>query len=103
MRKFFLIITVLMMISGLSLAQDEELSPYEIALQRIYEIALERIKEAKRTDAISLDLSNLGLETLPPEIGKLSNLVELNLHWQYPKIMECAVVSSCQANRRFIS
>ena len=23
--------------------------------------------------------------------------------WQYPKIMECAVVSSCQANRRFIS
>ena len=32
-----------------------------------------------------------------------SSFSSLTYDWQYPKIMECAVVSSCQANRRFIS
>src|SRR4051812_15171688 len=36
------------------------------------EIALERIEKARRTGARELDLSELGLTTLPPEIGSLA-------------------------------
>ena len=43
------------------------------------DIALERIEEAKRHRSRELDLSHLGLETLPPEIGRLTTLNTLRL------------------------
>ena len=38
------------------------------------EIALERIRQAAESGAKSLDLSHLGLTSLPPGIGQLDNL-----------------------------
>ena len=43
--------------------------------------ALRRIEEAISSDATSLDLSGLGLTALPPEIGQLANLAELNVSY----------------------
>lgn len=43
------------------------------------EIAIERIEEARKTGAISLDLSGLGLTALPIEIRGLTNLKSLNI------------------------
>ncbi len=43
------------------------------------ETALSRIREAAASGATKLDLSWLGLETLPPQIGELLNLQTLNL------------------------
>jgi internalin A len=43
------------------------------------QIALERIRQAADSGAESLDLSSLGLTSLPPEIGQLTNLKKLNL------------------------
>jgi len=42
--------------------------------------ALKRIKKAARTGATELDLSELGLTSLPPEIGGLTNLTTLWLN-----------------------
>ncbi len=36
-----------------------------------YEFALARIRQAAAEDAATLDLSELGLDALPPEIGAL--------------------------------
>ncbi len=69
MRKLFLIFSILTMISGLSIAQDDELTPYEIASQWI--------EKAKRTQVFELDLKFIELDTIPPEIGQLNNLVFL--------------------------
>ena len=44
-----------------------------------YQEALDRIQKAKDTSETELDLSGLGLTSLPPEIGQLTNLRELNL------------------------
>jgi internalin A len=52
-------------------AQDNALTPYEIALQRI--------EEVRENDTTYLDLANLGLTELPPEIGQLQNLQLLQL------------------------
>ena len=69
MRKLLLIFSVFMMMSGLSLAQDDELTPYEIASKWI--------EKAERTHAFELNLMFLELDTIPSEIGKLNNLVFL--------------------------
>lgn len=45
-----------------------------------YEEALERIKEAARKKSRKLDISNLGLTTIPPELFKLTKLEELYLN-----------------------
>jgi len=42
------------------------------------QIALERIRQAADSGAESLDLSTLGLTSLPPEIGQLTNLAAMN-------------------------
>ncbi len=42
-------------------------------------VALKLIEETRRVGATSLDLSRRGLEALPPEIGNLTNLTELDL------------------------
>ncbi len=44
-----------------------------------YQTALTRIRQAAEKGAATLDLSGLGLEILPPEIGALTRLTELNL------------------------
>ena len=44
-----------------------------------YAEALKRIEEARKTRATELYLSELGLKTLPPEIGQLSSLQTLGL------------------------
>ena len=45
-----------------------------------YAEALKRIEKARKARETRLDLSKLGLETLPPEIGQLSSLQRLVLH-----------------------
>ena len=44
-----------------------------------YVLALRRIEEARKAQAVRLDLSGLGLKTLPPEVGQLSSLQTLDL------------------------
>jgi Leucine-rich repeat (LRR) protein len=70
MKKILFILGCLL-ISPLTLAQDDALTPYEIAL--------ERILEAERTGATYLDLSGLQLTKLPPEIGNLTLITRLHL------------------------
>jgi len=48
-----------------------------------YEIALQKIKKAKKikeTNAIELNLSNLGLKEIPKELFELTNLIQLKLY-----------------------
>lgn len=44
-----------------------------------YQTALDRIRQAAESGAESLDLSKLGLTSLPPEIGHLTSLTQLDL------------------------
>ncbi|GAB5493666.1 MAG: hypothetical protein Phog2KO_38810 [Phototrophicaceae bacterium] len=69
MRYFILILSLLLTISPIS-AQEQ--TPYDIALARIL--------EAEASGATELDLSELGLTELPPEIGNLANLETLRLY-----------------------
>lgn len=71
MRYIILILTLLFLTVQLS-AQEDEPTPYEIAL--------ERILEAGATEARELDLSNLDMGALPPEIGNLEKLETLSLN-----------------------
>jgi len=66
MQKLCCLLCIWMMLCGVSLAQDDEKSGYEIAL--------ERIEEARLTGATRLEFNNLGLTELPPEIGQLKSL-----------------------------
>jgi len=43
-----------------------------------YQTVLDRIRQAADSGAESLDLSKLGLTSLPPEIGKLPNPAAIN-------------------------
>src|SRR5687768_4333546 len=45
-----------------------------------YQEALRRIDVARVSGAMELDLSELGLEVLPPEVGQLANLQTLYLY-----------------------
>jgi internalin A len=66
MRYFLLILTLALFLLP-TVAQDENsLTPYEIALQRI--------EEARLNSWDELDLAGLGLTELPPEIGELNYL-----------------------------
>lgn len=68
--RFVVSLLFCLLFSGLILAQDD-LSPYETALQRI--------EEAQTSGVVTLDLSRLGLDSLPPEIGQLVGLESLSL------------------------
>jgi len=46
-----------------------------------YDQVLGRIQEAKDSGATELDLSEIGLVELPPEIGQLTKLQVLNLSY----------------------
>ncbi|MBL6704733.1 MAG: hypothetical protein ISQ06_01380 [Planctomycetaceae bacterium] len=56
-------------------APQFETEEAEIAYRR----ANERIAEAAREKATVLDLSDLGLTSVPPEIGQLASLTRLDL------------------------
>ena len=60
---------------------DEEI--FEKEHGEAYYRALEIIEEAKKNNAIELDLSKMQLRELPAEIGQLSNLTKLNLSRNY--------------------
>ncbi len=51
-----------------------------LTASQAYELAQTRIAEAEATNATTLDLSGLRLETIPPEIGNLSKLQVLYLY-----------------------
>jgi Leucine-rich repeat (LRR) protein len=70
MKRFFILIGIFLL-SGLVDAQEN---------QAAYETALQMIREAGATGASELDLSNLELTELPPEIGTLTALEELSLY-----------------------
>jgi Leucine-rich repeat (LRR) protein len=70
MRRI-IILALLCCLTLPNLAQENSQTPYEIALQRI--------QEAEANGATHLDLSNLGLTELPPEIGNLTGLQSLAL------------------------
>jgi hypothetical protein len=71
MRKLLLSLILCLLCMGFVSAQENQ-TPYEIALQRI--------EEAEESGATELDLSVLGLTTLPPEIGNLSSLRTLSIN-----------------------
>jgi internalin A len=70
LRKFITTLLILLLACGVVSAQDE---------QDAYEIALQRIEEARVSGVTELDLSNLALTELPPEIGNLSGLLVLSV------------------------
>lgn len=47
--------------------------------EEAYEEALRRIEQARKEGKVQLDLENLGLTAVPPEIGQLTRLGELDL------------------------
>ena len=48
--------------------------------QRAYSEALKRIEACRSTRGTKLDLKDIGLSHLPPEIGQLTALTQLDLH-----------------------
>src|SRR5688572_14901472 len=70
MRPLFALFLCLLL-SGLVSAQENQNSPYNFALALI--------AEAQETQAKELQLSDLDLTELPPEIGNLTNLEVLVL------------------------
>lgn len=71
MQKLSILLLLLLLTCGVTLAQDEEKSGFDIAL--------ERIEEARQSGKSSLTLTWLDLTQLPPEIGQLTELEHLNL------------------------
>lgn len=51
---------------------------------KAYHKAVKKIEEAQRLGGTDLDLSNMGITKLPPEIFELKNLKTLKLGFQYP-------------------
>jgi hypothetical protein len=88
MKRLSLALLFCLWLAGLVTAQENQ-SPYDIALERIrYEsgvrddrggIAISGTMGGTTESRETLDLSGLGLTELPPEIGILANLEELNL------------------------
>jgi Leucine-rich repeat (LRR) protein len=77
MRRLLVVCLLCLMTVAPLYAQDDD--PYAIALQRI--------EEARETSAIELDLSNLGLVEIPPQIGQLSNMHTLNVSYNGIRIL----------------
>jgi internalin A len=70
--RYYLLALCLVLFFAVPFYAQDELTPYENALQRI--------QEAAATGATELDLQRLRLTELPPEIGQLTNLESLNLY-----------------------
>ena len=73
-----LILAIGLMWAGPVLGQDEMKMLYDDP-NLAYEEALRRIEEARVNGTTQLDLINIPLEKLPPEIGQLTNLQTLQL------------------------
>jgi hypothetical protein len=71
MMRYLLLIMILGLILLPAVAQEEGLTPYEIALYRI--------EQAQSSGQSWLNLSNLGLSEVPPEIGSLSKIQTIHL------------------------
>lgn len=71
MRRLALLLILMLIFVLPSIAQDNE--------QTAYEIALERIEEARVSGATFLELGGLGLTELPPELWELTDLQTLTL------------------------
>lgn len=69
--RYVLLIIILGLFLLPAVAQEEGLTPYEIALYRI--------EQAQSSGQSWLNLSNLGLTEVPPEIGSLSKIQTLHL------------------------
>jgi internalin A len=69
--RFISTLFICLLLCGLISAQEN---------QTPYEIALERIEEAEASGTKVLNLSNMNLAELPPEIGNLSVLEDLSLY-----------------------
>lgn len=70
MRRLLIVLSIFWLMNMFVSAQDD-LSPYEVAL--------ERIAQADASGAIVLNLNYLGLSEIPPEIVNLPNLEALYL------------------------
>jgi hypothetical protein len=53
--------------------------------EEAYEEALRRIRETEETGALELDLSQLALNRLPPELESLTSLQSLDLYSSGPR------------------
>jgi Leucine-rich repeat (LRR) protein len=71
MKRLSFTLFFCLLLVGIASAQENEPTPYEIALQRI--------EEAEASGEMSLGFQNLGLTELPTEIGNLTNLQFLYL------------------------
>lgn len=71
MRRLLTVFVLLLLVTSPAFAQETQTSPYDTALARIEETA--------QSGADRLDLSDLGLTTLPPEIGQLTHLRSLDI------------------------
>lgn len=70
MKIGIVLLCVILLSISVNLAQDYSTG---------YEIALERIAATAKSGAVELELSELNLNTLPPEIGDLVDLQKLVL------------------------
>ena len=77
MRVYLSVLFCLIFVALVS-AQEDELTPYEIALKRI--------TEAEASGATVLNLSDMRLTKLSSEIGNLQNLQVLHLQSNVPTI-----------------
>jgi Leucine-rich repeat (LRR) protein len=59
--------------------REREMAKQKSKSDTAYETALQRIEECRKKQIFSLDLSGLGLTTIPTEIGQLNALTSLNL------------------------
>ena len=89
----YLTILLCFVFTGLVSAQEDALTPYEVAL--------ERIAEAEVSGATELDLTYMNMGDLPPEIGNLSNLRELYL--QYSQLNSLPAEIGNLNNLRYLS
>jgi internalin A len=91
MRRLLALCLVCLIVALPLHAQDDEPTPYEIALQRI--------EEARVTGATELNLCCLGLTEIPPEIGDLQGLEYLALHLNHLSSIDFSLVNLTSLSR----
>lgn len=100
-EKCFLLITIIF-----SKISEHLYSPKELRMTN-FEIAITRISEAKEKGSRYLDLSGLGLSSIPEQISELWNLCELDLSFnnftEFPSvIIGMTNISSLNLNHNYL-